>query len=155
MSARPQDCSVPVFRPMHMEDIDAVMALERDIYPFPWTRGNFSDSLTAGYSCWVYAFCDAPIGYGILMMAAGEAHLLNLGIARDWQRQGLGRKFLAHLIQVAQGYHAETLFLEVRPSNIPALRLYAGMGFNEIAVRRNYYPAANGREDAIMMGLTL
>jgi ribosomal-protein-alanine N-acetyltransferase len=78
-----------------------------------------------------------------------------LGIARDWQRQGLGRKFLEHLIGVAQGYRAETMFLEVRPSNTPALRLYAAMGFSEIAVRRNYYPAENGREDAILMGLPL
>ena len=155
MNAGLRGCSVPAFRPMRVEDIDAVMALEREIYPFPWTHGNFRDSLTAGYSCWVYAFGDAPVGYGIMMVAAGEAHLLNLGIARDWQRQGLGRKFLEHLIGVAQGYRAETMFLEVRPSNTPALRLYAAMGFSEIAVRRNYYPAENGREGAILMGLPL
>lgn len=140
---------------MRFDDVEPVLAIEQKIYAFPWTHGNFHDSLSAGYSCWIYDFCDCPIGYGILMMAAGEAHLLNLGIAHDWQGQGLGRKFLRHLIRLAQMDHADTMFLEVRPSNDKAIQLYLSEGFNEIGLRRNYYPATNGREDAILMGLAL
>jgi ribosomal-protein-alanine N-acetyltransferase len=90
-----------------------------------------------------------------MMLAAGEAHLLNLGIAHDWQSQGLGRKFLRHLIEVARVDRADMMFLEVRPSNAKAIQLYLSEGFNEIGMRRNYYPAASGREDAILMGLSL
>lgn len=156
MSARLQDYyQEPVFRPMRADDLDWIMEAERQIYPFPWTPGNFRDSLSAGYNCWVCEVEQAAVGYAVVMIAAGEAHLLNLGIARDWQGQGLGRRFLRHLIGMARGHRAEIMFLEVRPSNKAALRLYASEGFNEISVRRNYYPAANGREDAVMMGLTL
>ena len=90
--------------------------------------GNFTDSLSAGYSCWVYDFCDHPIGYAILMIAAGEAHLLNLGIAHDWQSQGLGRKFLRHLIDVARQDKADMMFLEVRPSNRKAIAALSQRG---------------------------
>ena len=145
----------PSLRPMSPDDLDAVMQAEVQIYPFPWTIGNFRDSLSAGYSCWVYEMDGMMIGYAVMMLAAGEAHLLNLGIAKEWQRQGRGRKLLQHLIKVAREYHAEAMFLEVRPSNIVALRLYEDVGFNEMAVRKNYYPGHNGREDAILMGISL
>ena len=143
------------FRPMMKSDVEAIMALERVLYTFPWTPGNFTDSLSAGYSCWVYEFGSIMVGYAALMLAAGEAHVLNIAIGPDWQRQGLGRRFLQHLIKISREYHAEMMFLEVRPSNISALRLYHDIGFNEIATRRGYYPALDGREDAILMGLTL
>ena len=145
----------PAFRPMCLEDLETVMATEHQIYPFPWTFGNFRDSLSAGYSCWVYEHEGLMIGYGVMMLAAGEAHLLNLGIAQEWQRQGMGRKLLQHLIKVAREYHAEIMFLEVRPSNIAAIRLYEDTGFNEMAVRKSYYPSHNGREDAVLMGMSL
>lgn len=153
MSARLEE--LPVFRPMRMQDVDAVMALEREVYPFPWTRGNFTDSLKSGYSCWVYEFGDFLVGYAIMMLAAGEAHLLNLAIAKDWQAKGMGRRFTQHLIKLARDYHADIMFLEVRPSNTAALHLYHSIGFNEMAVRKRYYPAHDGREDAILMGLSL
>lgn len=153
MSAALQD--MPVIKPMCMADIDAIMEIELQIYPFPWTRGNFVDSLNAGYSCWIYQFSEFTLGYGIMMLAAGEAHLLNLAIAPEWQSKGMGRKFLQHLIRVAKDYRADIMFLEVRPSNIAARRLYNAIGFNEITVRRNYYPDHKGREDAILMGLPL
>lgn len=143
------------FRPMHHEDIEAVAAIEQKIYPFPWSLGNFRDSLNAGYSCWVFEFGELLIGYSVMMVAAGEAHLLNLGIAGGWQGKGLGRRFLEHLIGLARDYHAEAMFLEVRPSNIVARRLYVTSGFREIALRKKYYPAENGREDAILMELSL
>lgn len=145
----------PSFRPMGKEDLEAVMSAEVLIYPYPWTLGNFKDSLNTGYSCWMYE-CDASlVGYGVMMLAAGEAHLLNLGIAKDWQRQGMGRKLLQHLIKVARDYHADMMFLEVRPSNRAAIALYQDIGFNEMGIRKNYYPAHNGREDGILMGMSL
>lgn len=153
MSARLQE--IAAFRPMCLEDVEAVLAIECEIYPFPWSYGNFRDSLSAGYSCWVFEFGEFLIGYAVLMVAAGEAHLLNLGIAGDWQGKGLGRKFLRHMIRLARDYHAEVMLLEVRTSNIAARRLYATDGFREIAVRKNYYPAEDGREDAILMELPL
>lgn len=145
----------PVFRPMRRDDVPAVMDIERALYPFPWTEGNFRDSLNAGYSCWVCTFGEHVIGYAVMMLAADEAHVLNIAIARDWQRQGLGAQLMRHLIGLARGYGANEIFLEVRPSNAAARRLYHGMGFNEIATRRNYYPSHGGREDAILMAMSL
>ncbi|TCV90330.1 ribosomal protein S18-alanine N-acetyltransferase [Sulfurirhabdus autotrophica] len=147
--------NAPSFRPMCLDDLDKVMASELKIYSHPWTFGNFRDSLNAGYSCWIYEYGESLIGYGLVMLAAGEAHLLNVGIAKEWQRQGMGRKLMQHLIKVSREYQAEFMFLEVRPSNIPAIRLYEDIGFNEMAIRKNYYPAHGGREDAVLMGMTL
>lgn len=140
---------------MTHQDIDAIMQVEHQIYPYPWTLGNFSDSLYAGYSCWVTMVGEELVGYAVLMLVPPEAHLLNIGIAAPWQRRGLGRKFLAHLIKTAREFQAHTLFLEVRPSNVRARKLYLATGFNEITVRREYYPGNNGREDAILMTMVL
>lgn len=142
-------------RPMQMDDLDAVMAIEPTIYSHPWTRGNFSDSLNSGYSAWVLELNQKMIGYALLMMVLDEAHLLNLSIAKDQQKQGLGRYLLEHMLQIAKNHRAANIFLEVRPSNISAIALYENMGFCEMAVRRGYYPAHNGREDAVLMGLAL
>jgi [ribosomal protein S18]-alanine N-acetyltransferase len=147
--------TLPRFRPMRSEDLDRVMQIEPHLYSHPWTRGNFSDSLQAGYSCWVMECAGELAGYGVLMIGVREAHLLNISIAGEWQAKGYGRTFLEHFIAMARHYEAEHLLLEVRPSNLPARRLYASMGFQEITVRRGYYPAASGREDAILMGLVL
>ena len=143
------------FRPMQMADLDAIMAIEPTIYPYPWSRGNFSDSLDAGYSGWVYEEDGRIIGYAVLMLVLDEAHLLNISIAKSHQGRGLGRALLDYMMQIARGHGAANIFLEVRPSNTSAIRLYESAGFNEMAVRRGYYPAANGREDAILMGSAL
>ena len=153
MSAVPSQAFT--FRPMHADDVDTVMAIEHVLYDFPWTPGNFSDSLNAGYSCWVYEFGSHLVGYAVLMLAVDEAHVLNIAIGAEWQRQGLGRRFMQHLIKVAREYRAEMMFLEVRPSNRAAQRLYEDIGFNEIATRKNYYPSHGGRENAILMGMAL
>lgn len=145
----------PVFRPMHAADLDAVLAIEQGIYSHPWTMGHFRDSLHAGYSCWVMQCAGHLAGYGVLMVGAGEAHLLNLSVAADWQGLGLGRSLLHHFIGVARGCEAHRILLEVRPSNEAARWLYADTGFRELYVRRGYYPAEGGREDAILMGLDL
>jgi ribosomal-protein-alanine N-acetyltransferase len=146
---------VPRYRHMTAADLDAVVAIERTIYLHPWTRGNFSDSLAAGYHCWV-AECGGEIaGYAVVMIAAGEAHLLNLSVAAPWQRRGIGREALKFAIKLARDYGAGKLLLEVRPSNEAAIALYASSGFAEIARRRSYYPAGGAREDAIVLQLEL
>ena len=142
-------------RPMQMDDLDTIMQIEPTIYSHPWTCGNFSDSLNSGYSAWVLEQDRGVIGYALLMMILDEAHLLNLSIAKHQQKQGLGRYLLEHMLKIAKAHKAANLFLEVRPSNVTAIALYENMGFSEMAVRRGYYPAHNGREDAILMGLVL
>ena len=143
------------FRPMTEADLDAIMEIEPHIYSHPWSRGNFSDSLVSGYSAWVLLDGAKIIGYALMMMVLDEAHLLNLSVAKAYQKQGLGRLLLEHMIAIAKKHAAANMFLEVRPSNISAIALYENMGFNEMAVRRGYYPAHNGREDAVLMGLAL
>lgn len=143
------------FRPMREADLDSIVAIEKVIFPYPWTRGNFSDSLNSGYSCWVMHQGQEIIGYAVLMMVLDEAHLLNISIAQPYQGQGLGRVLLDYMMQAARRHGGENMFLEVRPSNTAALRLYESMGFNEMAIRRNYYPTHHGREDAVLMGAAL
>ena len=146
---------IPRYRRMTGADLGAVVAIEDSVYPHPWTRGNFSDSLAAGYHCWIVE-CGAEIaGYAVVMVAAGEAHLLNLSVAAPWQRRGVGREALAFVLKLARDYGAERILLEVRPSNSAAIALYASAGFAEIAQRRSYYPAGDGREDAIVLQLAL
>ena len=140
---------------MQPADLDAVMAIEPTIYPYPWSRGNFSDSLAAGHSCWLLEHNRSIVGYAVLMLVLDEAHLLNISIAAGHQGRGLGRALLTHMGDVARKHGAVQMFLEVRPSNIAAVRLYESFGFNEMAIRRGYYPARGGREDAILMGMML
>lgn len=144
------------YAPMAEADLDAVAAVERDIYPFPWTRGNFADALHAGYSTWVLRDAqDRVAAYSVMMIALDEAHLLNLSVAGHAQRTGLGWRTLDWMADVARGHGSRTMLLEVRPSNQAALRLYQRYGFERIGVRRGYYPAADGREDAIVMRIAL
>ena len=145
----------PLLRPMRAADLDAVMRIERKIYAHPWTRGNFRDSLNAGYSCWIYQFAQSIVGYAVMMVAADEAHLLNLSITTEWQRQGWGKKLLQQVLDLARQHRARVMLLEVRPSNFAALGLYQGFGFKRIALRRGYYPAGPAREDAILLELRL
>jgi len=141
-------------RIMTQDDLDSVLAIERKNYLFPWEEDIFTDCFTAGYSCWVCEYNDTILGYSLLSIAVGEAHILNISVDPVEKNQGIGRKMLENLIDVARG-RAETVFLEVRPSNTAAIALYEDVGFNEIGVRKGYYPAENGREDAIMLALTL
>lgn len=138
-------------RPMTDADLPEVEQIERASYAHPWSRGNFADSLAAGYSMWVREADGERVGYYVMMAAAGEAHLLNLTIAPAWRRHGLGRDLLEHCLGSACAHHAAALFLEVRVSNVAAIALYHGSGFTDLAVRRGYYPAGEGREDALIM----
>ena len=108
------------FRPMKIDDLDTIMEIEPQIYPYPWSRGNFSDSLKSGYSAWVMLEQKTIIGYALLMMVIDEAHLLNLSITKTYQKQGLGRLLLEHMIKIAQNHKAANMFLEVRVSNTPS-----------------------------------
>ena len=143
------------FRRMTPADLDAVLAIEYAVYDFPWSRGNFDDSLKSGYSCWVAEQDGRLAGYCVIMLVVDEAHLLNISISKPLQGRGLGRELLQFVQSASRGHGANTLFLEVRESNTAARRLYDSAGFNEMALRRNYYPAAGGREHAVLMGLSL
>ncbi len=140
---------------MQEADLAGVMTIESAIYSHPWTRGNFSDSLRAAYQCWTWRLGDELVGYFILLVAAGEGHLLNLSVAAVRQRTGHGSALLKEAMRLARGRGAQHIFLEVRPSNLAAKALYGRFGFSEVAVRPNYYPAHAGREDALVLTLAL
>lgn len=142
-------------RAMHPTDLDRIILIEREIFLFPWSPGNFSDSIDAGYLCQVMEQADTIVGYGIMMMSPDEAHILTLGISANWQKKGLGKKLLQHLIQSARNMNAKSILLDVRESNLGAAQLYQQMGFQQIATRKGYYPAMCGREDARVMQLLL
>jgi ribosomal-protein-alanine N-acetyltransferase len=157
MVAVRHDMQVPAvsIRPMHDADLAAVAALERSSYLFPWTEGIFRDCVRVGYVCRVMEIAGAVIGYGVLSAGAGEAHILNVCIAGEYRCRGFGRHMLLHLIEQAREFGVREAFLEVRPSNTTAIRLYQSMGFEQIGVRRGYYQALAGREDAVVLKLDL
>jgi ribosomal-protein-alanine N-acetyltransferase len=136
-------------------DLDAVVAIERDVHAHPWTRGNFADSIDSGHHCWIVEDRSGIVAYGVLTVAAGEAHLLNLSVARECQRRGLGSHMTRFLLKLARDHGAYVVILEVRPSNAAARALYSRSGFAEIGRRRDYYPDGEGREDAVVMQVTL
>lgn len=144
-----------VLRPMTSDDLDAVIAIELDAYPFPWTRGIFADCLRAGYLAWVAEREGQVCGYALLSFGAGEAHVLNLCVAASARRRGVARRLLDRLLEDAQLAGAERVFLEVRPSNAEAIALYDARGFHLITRRPNYYPTHGGREDALVMAMEL
>lgn len=146
------------FRKMNKADLPRVLEIEQQGYNYPWKEPIFHDCLNAAhYDCWVSIDTENIMtAYCIVSTAVGEATVLNLCIDPVVRKQGLGRKFMEHVIETAKGKKAESVFLEVRPSNIAGVALYEGMGFNEVGTRPGYYKAENGeREDAIMMAYTI
>jgi len=142
-----------LIRPLTAEDLPTVLAIEPHAHAFPWTSGIFEDALRSGYYMVVMEQGGAVVGYGVVQVILDEGHLLNITIDPVRHGQGLGRELLEHLIDYARS-HTATLFLEVRPSNQRAVALYQAAGFNEIGLRRNYYPAVGGgREDALLMAM--
>jgi ribosomal-protein-alanine N-acetyltransferase len=143
-------------RRMRREDLPFVLDIEGKNYNFPWTEGIFIDCLkSSSYSCWICEELDVIVGFSIVSMAVGEAHIMNICVDPDVQKQGVGGRLLENMIELARK-KADSIFLEVRPSNKIAVSLYKKRGFNEIGVRKNYYPAVNGRrEDAVMLALDL
>jgi [ribosomal protein S18]-alanine N-acetyltransferase len=144
----------PELRPMREHDLASIAAVESRAYEFPWTLGIFDDCLRSGYCCWSLALEQQVIGYGIMIVTLDEAHILNLCVDPAYQRRGFAQKILEHLLALAVRHHAGMVFLEVRPSNTAARRLYVRNGFEQLAVRRGYYPAQFGREDALVLAKT-
>jgi ribosomal-protein-alanine N-acetyltransferase len=142
---------------MTLADLDAVLAIERSVYEFPWTRGNFIDSLAAGYGAHTLRSADgALLAYCVAMSGVQEMHLLNLTVAPSRQHAGLARGLLDELVAQSRADGALWLWLEVRESNQRAREVYRRYGFTQIGWRRGYYPAAAGqREDACVMRLPL
>jgi ribosomal-protein-alanine N-acetyltransferase len=140
-------------RLMQPSDLKAVAAVERAAYTFPWSLGIFRDCLLAGYYCLVLDVGKNVTGYGIMSIAAAEAHLLNLCVHPSAQRTGYGRRLLNALLLKAAEAEVEKIFLEVRPSNHAALRLYQSVGFEQIGIRPAYYQAERGREDAVVLSV--
>lgn len=155
VSVPPGDLSMQ-FRRMTEQDIVEVVAIEERVYPHPWSRGNFLDSIRSDYPAWVLRDGQGVLlGYFLLMLAVDEVHLLNIAVRGDMHGRGLGRYQLQKVVALAQQHAMSSVLLEVRPSNLRALAVYARYGFVRIGVRKNYYPAGSGaREDAIVMRLT-
>lgn len=143
------------YREIGEADLADVVAIESEVHAYPWKLGHFKDALKAGYASLLMQWSGQTIGYAIVMIVLDEAHLLNVSIAKSFQRQGFGRQLMQQVVTFGQANACKDLFLEVRESNHAAIRLYESMGFNEMSVRRNYYPADNGRENAILMGLAI
>jgi len=141
-------------RPMSEEDFELIMDIEKHVYDFPWSETIFRDCLRVGYCCWVLEHDEVLVAYGVMSVAVGESHILNLCVHPDYQSIGLGKMLLMHLLGLAQEHNANLTFLEVRPTNFSAIKLYLDMGFDEIGMRRNYYPAKMGREDALILART-
>jgi len=138
-------------RPMHDLDVPVIVAIERAAYQFPWSEGIFRDCLRVGYVCRVVDVDGDPAGYGIMSVGAGEAHILNVCIRDEYRGRGFARKMLVYLLDRARAAGMHEAFLEVRPSNTTAARLYQSMGFEQVGVRRGYYQATVGREDAAVL----
>lgn len=144
-----------ILRDMNEADLDAVLRIEREVHAHPWTLGNFGDALRSKYLCKVYEAEQGMLGYAVLMLAVDEAELLDIAIDSRHQRHGLGRKLLDEILELARRRDMHRVVLEVRISNTAAISLYRKAGFADIGLRRDYYPALNGREDAILMGREL
>ena len=144
-----------VIRPMQVADLHVVLTNERRSYSHPWSQGIFENCLTNESSCWVLEVQESVIGHGILSVGADEAHLLNVCVLPEYRGKGYGRDLVEYLIAQARKKAATIMFLEVRASNQTAYRLYENLGFNEIGLRPDYYPAYSGREDALVLAIEL
>jgi len=144
-----------IFRKLLDSDIDTVMQLEVDLHPYPWTKGIFLDCIKTGYLCYCCEINQQIIAYGIVSYGAGESHILNISVAKAFQGKGYGKQLIHYLMQQAKTKNADMMLLEVRGSNKNAIALYESQGFNEIGIRKGYYPAPNGKEDAIMYAIQL
>jgi len=138
------------FRRMEIGDIDAVMVVEKQVYQYPWTEGIFNDCIRVGYECWLAESDEGIVAHAVSSVAAGESHILNISVGPRFQGQGIGKAFIEFLVDIAKNKQANVIMLEVRPSNVAAINCYNATGFNEIGCRKDYYPATEGREDALL-----
>jgi ribosomal-protein-alanine N-acetyltransferase len=157
MAAVRHDWALPQWavRSMTTDDLAAVHEIEVASYPFPWSAGIFRDCVRAGYLCFVVECDERMAGYAILSLAADEAHVLNICIHPSYRCRGLGRRLMRFIFAEALRRGASELFLEVRPSNLSAIRLYQSLGLQQVGLRRGYYQAASGREDALVLRIDL
>ena len=154
MAAAPENLrTVPEvqIRPMMEIDLPEVAGIEQRSYAFPWSENIFRDCLRVGYTCRALDLAGQTIGYGVMSLGAGEAHILNVCVSEQFRCVGFGRRLLEHLLERASAAGVAEAFLEVRPSNLSAIRLYQHLGFEQIGIRRGYYQAPDGREDAIVL----
>lgn len=142
-------------RPMVEQDVTSIISIEKNAYDFPWGQTIFQDCLRSGYSSWVIENNQTLIGYGVMLITSDESHILNLCVHPDYQSRGIGKQLLNHFLEISIRENMHRIFLEVRPTNFRAIKLYLSMGFNEIGKRRNYYPSKIGREDALILAKTL
>jgi ribosomal-protein-alanine N-acetyltransferase len=140
-----------LLRPMMEMDLPEVATVEQSSYAFPWSENIFRDCLRVGYTCRALDLAGRIIGYGVMSIGAGEAHILNVCVRDEFRNLGFGRRLLEHLLERAGVAGVGEAFLEVRPSNLAAIRLYQRLGFEQIGIRRGYYQAPDGREDAIVL----
>jgi ribosomal-protein-alanine N-acetyltransferase len=158
MAAAPQhmrDVPEVHIRPMMEIDLPEVAVIERKSYAFPWSENIFRDCLRVGYTCRALDLEGQIVGYGVMSLGAGEAHVLNVCVRDEFRNLGFGRRLMEHLLERAAAAGVHEAFLEVRPSNLSAIRLYQRLGFEQIGIRRGYYQAPDGREDAIVLKLEL
>jgi len=142
-------------RPLTSLDIPPVLEIEKQVYDFPWSQQIFKDCLFAGYSNWGLIKDKQLIGYALLSIAVEEAHILNICISPSLQKMGYATKFVKELFNIAREKQAANIFLEVRPTNEAAVKLYGRLGFKEIGRRKGYYQAKEGREDALVLSYHL
>lgn len=135
---------------MRLDDVAYVLTVENEVYPYPWTERILQDCIRVGYDCWLSLENDAIVAHAVVSVAAGESHLLNLSVSAKHQGKGIGKAFIDFLIDTVRSKNATVMLLEVRPSNLQAISCYDAVGFNEIGCRKNYYPTANGKEDALL-----
>ncbi len=140
-----------LIRPMRATDVAEVVAIERAAYQFPWSEGIFRDCLRVGYLCRVVTVDRQVLAYGVMSFGAGEAHILNLCVSEGYRCRGVGKRLLGALMERAAAAAMAEAFLEVRPSNTAAIRLYLALGFEQVGMRRGYYQAVGGREDAAVL----
>ena len=138
------------YRPMTLDDVAYVLTVENEVYPYPWTERILQDCIRVGYDCWLSLEKDTIVGHAVVSVAAGESHLLNLSVSSKHQGKGVGKAFINFLIDIVRSKNATVMLLEVRPSNLQAIHCYDASGFNEIGCRKDYYPTANGKEDALL-----
>lgn len=154
MSAEPQ--ALFSVRALTTADLPEVLAIERAAYDYPWSEGVFRDCMRVGYRCLAAVdMAGNVLGYGLLSVTVGEAHVLNVCVGPLYRRRGVATLLLEHMARLARGERAATMLLEVRPSNAGALALYRRLGFERVGVRKRYYPAAHGREDALLLARPL
>lgn len=135
---------------MKADDVAQVMQVEKAVYQYPWTEGIFNDCIRVGYECWLAEIGESLVAHAVISVAAGESHILNISVSSKLQGQGIGKQFIEFLVNIAKSKKASMILLEVRPSNVQAINCYNATGFNEIGCRKDYYPASNGREDALL-----